>query len=159
MWICRHHRKLLEHAIVIVVALGLVGRDLLHQRVEDGGVRVIWCIWLGEDGGRDIGHVLVDQLNDGLGGAIVRYVVFGGETGETIGGGIAALCGRDDSWCKATLICGLNEGTEVKVCFVGLWFALLIVHIARVDAQTREEVDDIHEQLLHRVWHLGNDTN
>ncbi len=56
------------------------------------------------------------------------------------------------------MIRGLNEGTEVAVCLVGIWFALPIVHIARIDAQTCEEVNNVHEQLLRRVWDLGNDS-
>jgi hypothetical protein len=62
--------------------------------------------------------VSIDGINDGFCGAIVRYVVFSGETGKAIVGGIADLGGCDDSGCKAALICCLNEWAKVDLCFL-----------------------------------------
>ena len=44
----------------------------------------------------------IDGLDDGFCGAIVRYVVFGGESGKAIVGGIAAwvaVTTPDAKWC------------------------------------------------------------
>jgi hypothetical protein len=103
--------------------------------------------------------VSIDGLDDGFCGAIVRYVVFGGETGEAIVGGIAALGGCDNSGCKAAMICCLDEWAEIDICFGVVGLALSIVHVVRVDAGMREEVNNAHEQLLRRVGDLGNDGN
>ncbi len=101
----------------------------------------------------------IDGLNDGSCSAVVRYDVFGGETGKAIVGGVAALGGCDDSGCKAALICCLDEGAEVDICFLVVGLAFPIVHVAHVDAGAREVVDNVHEQLLRHLGDLGNDGN
>jgi hypothetical protein len=97
-----------------------------------------------------------NQLNNGVGRAIVRDVVFGGMAGKTVVGGIAALHGSDDARHQGKMIHGLDEWVEVDVGLVGFGLAFLVVHFAHVDAQMHEEVNHVHQQLL---GHLGDFCN
>ncbi len=92
-----------------------------------------------------------NRLDNGVGCAIVQDLVFGGDAGKTVVGGIAALSGSDDARRETMLICGLDEWAEVDVGLAGFGLAFPLVHVAWVDARMREEVNHIHQQLLRRV--------
>ncbi len=96
----------------------------------------------------EILHGSGNQLNNGVGRAVVQDIVFGGEAGKMVVGGVAALHGSDDARCEVLLIRGLDELVEVDIGLVGLSLAFPVIHYAHVDAQTREEVNLIHQQLL-----------
>jgi hypothetical protein len=85
-----------------------------------------------------------NKLDDGVGCAIIRDVVFDGETGKMVVGGVATLCGSDDARREATLILGLDEWAEIDLDLVGFSLVFPVDHVARVDAQMREEVNHIH---------------
>ena len=55
------------------------------------------------------------------------------------------------------LICFLDKRAQVEPLYVGVKFLIPIVKIALVDAALGEEINDVHEELLVDVFHVGND--
>ena len=55
------------------------------------------------------------------------------------------------------MICCLDKRAQVESHFVGVKFLIPIVKIALVDAALGEEINDVHEELLVDVFHVGND--
>ncbi len=57
------------------------------------------------------------------------------------------------------MIRGLDGRAEVGIHLVGIMLAFSIVHVACVDAGTRDQVDDVHQSLFSCLGYPCNDGN